>query len=211
VNPKEMSSVLGKALKIARASSMVKGKEWVFGAAPSAVDKYRTVISVDPFGIPAERKLDLLMKADEIMRRNKKVKISEAFMGSYKTEKTFASTEGSHIEQEIVECGAGISATAIDSGEIQVRSYPNSFRGNFATRGMSGLKGWPSWIMLNGWLKKQENFFQQTPVLRRSPTLILDSSQLALQIHESVATRLSSIESLEPRPVMRAPALSGWR
>jgi TldD protein len=89
------------------------------------------VIEVDP-----ETKLSLLLKADEMIRRNKKVKISETFMGSYKTEKTFASTEGSYIEQEIVECGAGIAATAIEGDEVQVRSYPNSFRGKFCYSGL---------------------------------------------------------------------------
>jgi len=66
------------------------------------------------------------------------MKISEAFMGSYKTEKTFASTEGSFIEQEIVECGSGIAATAIEGGEVQIRSYPNSFRGTLPPRAMNG-------------------------------------------------------------------------
>ncbi len=61
-------------------------------------------------------------------------------MGSYKTEKIFASTEGSYIEQEIVECGAGIAATAIEGSEVQVRSYPNSFRGNFATQGYEWIE-----------------------------------------------------------------------
>jgi TldD protein len=186
VTPKEMSSVLGKALRIAKASSMVKEKEWVFSDTPPAVDRYRNVISLDPFGISAERKLDLLMKADEIMRRNKKVKISEAFMGSYKTEKTFASTEGSYIEQEIVECGAGISATAIDSGEIQVRSYPNSFRGNFATRGFEWIEGLALLSHAERVAEEAGELLSAKPCPSKITTLILDSSQLALQIHESV-------------------------
>ena len=186
VTPREMSSVLGKALRIAKASSMVKEKEWVFSDTPPAVDRYRNVISLDPFGISAERKLDLLMKADEIMRRNKKVKISEAFMGSYKTEKTFASTEGSYIEQEIVECGAGISATAIDSGEIQVRSYPNSFRGNFATRGFEWIEGLALLSHAERVAEEAGELLSAKPCPSKITTLILDSSQLALQIHESV-------------------------
>jgi TldD protein len=186
VSPKEMSSVLGKALRIAKASSTVKGKGVSFPAAPAVVDRYRTVISVDPFEIRAERKLDLLMKADEIMRRNKKVKISEAFMGSYKTDKTFASTEGSYIEQEIVECGAGISATAIDSGEIQVRSYPNSFRGNFATQGYEWVEDLALLAHAERVAEEAGELLSAKPCPSKITTLILDSSQLALQIHESV-------------------------
>ena len=107
-------------------------------------------------------------------------------MGSYKTEKTFASTEGSYIEQEMVECGAGISATAIEGGEIQVRSYPNSFRGNFATRGYEWIEALALQDHAERVARKLNNFSPPNPVRRTMTTLILDSSQLALQVHESV-------------------------
>jgi len=181
-----MENVFGKALKIAKASSKVRGKEILFPSTSPIVDRYRTPISIDPFDVAVETKLNLLLKADEIIRKNKKVKISEAFLGSYETEKTFASTEGSYIEQEIVECGAGISATAIEGSEIQVRSYPNSFRGNFATQGYE-------WIETLALEDKAERIAEEAsqlllakPCPSNTTTLILDSSQLALQIHESI-------------------------
>src|SRR4030042_2211940 len=135
VTKREMEAVFAKALKIAKASSKVKGIEIMLPSSSPVIDQYRTPVSIDPFDVAPATKLNLLLRADEIIRRNKKVKISEAFMGSYKTKKIFASTEGSYVDQEIVECGAGISATAIEGSEVQVRSYPNSFRGNFATQG----------------------------------------------------------------------------
>jgi TldD protein len=182
----EMAAVLSKALSIAKASSKVKGKEIVFPSASPIVDKYTTPISADPFEVAPEKKLNLLLKADEILRRNKKVKISEAFSGSYKTEKTFASTEGSYIEQEIVECGAGISATAIGGSEIQVRSYPNSFRGNFATRGYEWIDELALADQAERVAEEAAQLLSAKPCPSKTTTLILDSSQLALQIHESV-------------------------
>jgi len=186
VTRKEMETVFGKALKISKASAKVKGKEIIFQSTSPVVDTYRTPVSVDPFEIAPETKLNLLLKADEIIRRNKKVRISEAFLGSYKTEKTFASTEGSYIEQEIVECGAGVAATAIERNEVQVRSYPNSFRGNFSTQGYE-------WIEKLALQEKAERIADEAaqllsakPCPSKTTTLILDSSQLALQIHESV-------------------------
>ena len=186
VTRKEMETVFGKALKISKASAKVKGKEIIFQSTSPVVDTYRTPVSVDPFEIAPETKLNLLLKADEIIRRNKKVRISEAFLGSYKTEKTFASTEGSYIEQEIVECGAGVAATAIEGNEVQVRSYPNSFRGNFSTQGYE-------WIEKLALQEKAERIADEAaqllsakPCPSKTTTLILDSSQLALQIHESV-------------------------
>jgi len=182
----EMEAVFGKALRIAKASSKVKGKEIIFPSTSAVVDRYTTPISVDPFEVAPEKKLNLLLKADEILRRNKKVKISEAFSGSYKTEKTFASTEGSYIEQEIVECGAGISATAIEGSEIQVRSYPNSFRGNFATRGYEWIEKLALAHQAERVAEEATQLLSAKPCPSKTTTLILDSSQLALQVHESV-------------------------
>ena len=132
----EMERALGKALKVAKASASVQGKPVSFPLAPPITDRYRAPYSVDPFDVSIEKKLDLLLRSEETMRKNRKVKISEAFMGSYKTEKIFASTEGSFIEQELVECGAGIGATAIEEGEVQVRSLSQLLQGEFCDEGL---------------------------------------------------------------------------
>jgi TldD protein len=186
VTKAEMERVFRKALKIARASSRARGSDIVFSSITPVVDRYKTPIAIEPFDVSLETKLALLLRADEIIRRNKKVKISEAFMGSYQTEKTFASTQGSYIDQEIVECGAGISATAIEGGEVQVRSYPNSFRGNFATKGFE----WIEQLTLPDHAERVTEEAGQLLSAKSCPskmtTLILDSSQLALQIHESI-------------------------
>ena len=186
VTKTEMEAVFKKALRIAKASAKAKGKEILFPSTSPVVDRYQTPISIDPFHIPLETKLSLLLKADEIIRRNKKVKISEAFIGSYKTEKTFASTQGSHIEQEIAESGAGISATVIEGGEVQVRSYPNSFRGNFATKGYEWIENLALQDHAERIAGEAEQLLSAKPCPSKVTTLILDSSQLALQIHESI-------------------------
>ena len=53
----EMENVFGRALKIAKASSKVKGKEILFSPASPMIDQYRTPISIDPFDVATEKKL----------------------------------------------------------------------------------------------------------------------------------------------------------
>jgi TldD protein len=183
---KEMASVLGKALKIAGASARAKEEDVSFPHEPPVVDHYETPCSVNPFEVPPETKLGLLLNVDEMVRREKKVKISEAFMGSYQTEKTFASTEGSFFDEKIVECGAGFSATAIEAGEVQVRSYPNSFRGNFATRGYEWIETLALPSHAERVAAEAGQLLSAKPCPAGKTTVILDSSQLALQIHESI-------------------------
>jgi TldD protein len=186
VNKTEMEKTLDRAWKIAKASSRIKEKDLWFASAPAVVENYRTPVSVDPFSVSLERKVSLLLESEEILRRNPKAKISEAFMGGYEVEKTFASTEGSFIEQKNVECGAGISVTAIEGSEVQVRSYPNSFRGNFATRGYEWIEGLKIKDHAERVAEEAAQLLSAKPCPSGTATLILEGSQLALQVHESI-------------------------
>src|SRR5207253_4156752 len=53
---------------------------------------------------------------------------------------SFASSEGAVIEQTIVNSGGGIEATAIADGELQRRSFPNSFRGHLRAAGYEHIR-----------------------------------------------------------------------
>lgn len=186
VNKKEMEKALNRALKIAKESSGLKEKDILFPSAAPATGEYRTPISIDPFEVAIDKKIQLLFESDAILRRNPKVKISQAFMGAYRTEKTFASTEGSVVDQRIIECGAGISATAIEGSEVQVRSYPNSFRGNFATRGYEWVEDLRIQDQAERIAEEAAQLLSAKPCPSGITTIILDGSQLALQVHESI-------------------------
>jgi TldD protein len=103
VNQKEMAKTLNRAWKIARESSRAKGNGVHFSPALPATARYETPHALDPLHVPPEKKIALLLDCDTVLRRQKKVKISEAFLGAFVTEKTFASTEGSIIEQKNLE------------------------------------------------------------------------------------------------------------
>lgn len=186
INKREMEKVFGKALQIAKASARATKERVFFQEAKPKVDRYSTAILVDPFHVSPEKKVDLLLRSEALLRAKPEIKISEAFMGSYKTEKIFASTDGSYIEQKIIECGASLSATAIEGSEVQVRSYPNSFRGNFATRGYEWIEALELEKNAERVAEEAVELLSAKPCPSKVTTLILDSSQLALQIHESI-------------------------
>ena len=113
------------------------------------------------------------------------VALAHATSQVWDTEKWFASSEGSRIDQRIVECGAVVDATAIGDGETQRRSYPG-VRGQYGTQGWELVRGLD--LVANAALMAE-----QAQALLSAPacpegvtTVILDSSQVALQIHESV-------------------------
>ena len=181
----EATRVAARAVEIARASSLARAAPVVLGPALHTVARYETPCQVDPLRIPLEDKVELLLAADESMRRLKHVAVAEGSMEFICEVKTFASTEGSFIEQRLVESGAGIEVTAVGNGELQTRSYPNSF-------GRQQMKGGYEQILQLDLADHGEQIAEEACALLSAPqcpsrttTLILDSSQLALQVHES--------------------------
>jgi TldD protein len=184
LNKSEIERVTALAVQIANASGVIPGERVELGEPVRAVGKYTTPIKVDPFSISLQDKLDLLFRADALMRRNAGVKVAESNVIAVRHQKLFGNTEGAFLDQVIYECGGAIAATAVNDTEIQVRSYPNSFR-------YQGTAGW-EYVTDADFVGNAERVAEESVTLlsadvcpSKMTTLILGSSQLALQIHES--------------------------
>jgi TldD protein len=103
-----------------------------------------------------------------------------------KIDSWFASSIGSRIHQRKVITGCGIVATSFQGGEIQKRSYPNSFGGQHALQGYELVESLD--VVKHAPVIAEEavalHSAAQCP--QKTGTLILGGSQLGLQIHESV-------------------------
>jgi TldD protein len=101
------------------------------------------------------------------------------------TDKWFVSSQGHRIHQHLVESGGGFDATAVGEHETQRRSFPQSF-GQYETGGYEVVRRWD-------FAGNAERIAEEAAALLRAEscpegekTVILEGSQLALQIHESV-------------------------
>ena len=74
----EIERVTALAVKIAQASALVPGETVDLGPPVTSTGKYTTPFQIDPFSVSLEEKLDLLFRADALMRRNAGVKVVEA-------------------------------------------------------------------------------------------------------------------------------------
>ena len=147
---------------------------------------WETRVQEDPFAVSLEEKVSLLMEASRRMQGVKGLAFAEAMLDLYRKRQAFASSEGAAIEQTIVHSGGGIEATAIGDGEIQRRSYPNSFRGHLSAAGYEHIR-------TLGLVEEAERvgteaveLLAATDCPSEETTLILDSQQMVLQVHESV-------------------------
>jgi TldD protein len=179
---------LGRALALAAAQP--HAPDLPLAPVPPASGHWQGPCEHDPFAVPLERKLDLLLAADEALRSDPRVVHARASCLALRTAKAFASTEGAACTQSLTECGAGVSATAVGGSELQVRSYPGAHDGGTAAGG---------WEVVDalGLLDHAPRVAEEAIELLSAPTcpagtstIVLHGEQVALQVHESIGHAL---------------------
>ncbi|MCK4316869.1 MAG: TldD/PmbA family protein, partial [Anaerolineae bacterium] len=185
LSKREVERVVALAVEIARASALARREPVDIGPPVTSTGTYRTPVQIDPFSVPVEEKIALLLEADRGMRRVAGVKVAQSTLICLRERKTFASTEGAFVEQEIVETGGGIVALAVGDGEVQQRSYPNSFGRDQRTAGWEYIQkmDFPGHAERIG--SEAVALLTAAPCPSAVTTLILGPTQLALQVHES--------------------------
>ncbi|PCJ19304.1 MAG: peptidase C69 [Candidatus Cloacimonadota bacterium] len=180
-----METVVKRAVDLAKASNKVSGDN--IDLAPKSVveDAWQSKFEIDPFKVPLEEKLELLMKCCEEMSRVGGVAITNAGLDFIREDRLYMDSEGSEISQKFVQSGGGISCISLLGGEVQQRSYPSAHRGNHNMAGYEFIKE----IDL---LKEAPRLGKEVIELHKAilcPSekmdLILGGSQLVLQVHES--------------------------
>ncbi|HCJ09568.1 MAG TPA: peptidase C69 [Clostridiales bacterium] len=183
----EVLAVADRAVAIAKASGMVGGHGAELSPVEPVEDAWKSPYKEDPFEVKLEDKLEVLLEAEKLVRKGggPSVRVAEAGTEARREEKSFASTEGSYIEQEITECGAGIAAYAVGTGDMQRRTYPNG------DRQLSGCYGWEAVKEAKLADNAERVGREAAQLLEAEPCpsgvtdVILDSTQMVLQIHES--------------------------
>jgi TldD protein len=176
--------VAAEAVRIARASATALRDRVRLDERPAAQGRYETPIEVDPFELPIEEKLADLLAADEAMRRVEGVAFTESMYHAQREWKTFASSDGSDLEQVITHVGSAIEANAVAGDEMQRRTYPDA-GGGYQAAGYEYIRGL-------GLVDRAEELAAESVALLTAPqtppgryTIVMDPSQLYLQVHES--------------------------
>jgi TldD protein len=165
---------------------MVPGREPVrLSACPAVTARYVSPLRKDPFHVPLAEKADLLLRADAEMRRVKGIGVADSNFVAFREEKAFASSEGSYIEQVLTETGAGIEATAVGEGEVQNRSYPTSFGRQQLQKGYELVEELDLVAHAGPTAEEAVALLTAPQCPAEVTTIVLEGSQLALQIHES--------------------------
>jgi TldD protein len=181
-----VEATAARAIEIARASAQVKRQDVQLAPEKPVTAEWTTPHKVDPFSISVEQNIDLLLKIDSELRAVAGITLAESNLNFNREEQWLVSSEGADIHQTKYSTGAGYAAYAFAGSEIQKRSYPNSYGGQWQNKGYELIEE----------LKLVENarrIAEEAVALHQADQcpegtldIILDSSQLGLQIHESV-------------------------
>lgn len=195
----EVDRVAALAVELARSGREAGPGRLRWADEPAWQDVWTSMYLIDPFTVPLDRKLDVLMRADAILRAKPEITASHASMSFRRETQMFFSSEGAAIHQVTIRTGAGISACAHKDGETQVRSYPAAFGGQYMQAGYELVDA----LDLPG--HAEETREDAIALLAAEPCpvgekdIILSGDQLALQIHESVghASELDRVQGWE--------------
>jgi TldD protein len=188
-----------RAVAIARASAPLRGEPVALDDTPPPAGSYVTPHSRNPFDVPLTEKIDLLLATTAAGRETAGIAYVEATTDAWQRGTTFRSSDGGWFDQRVVQVGGGLRGTALGEGELQRRSWPNSFRGQFTCGGWEDVTGLDLPGHAAAACGEAVALLTAPELPSRETTLVLESSQLALQVHESVGhpTELDRILGME--------------
>ena len=173
----KLTDTVKLAYDTALASAILLRNKAVLSPKNAVTDEYRTPIMTDPFKVPMEKKIGLLMECNKTMAVIAGLSRYGAYMDFRREEVIFADTDNSYILQVFYQSGGGIYALA----EAQRRSYGNLLRAGYEA------------VLELRLPEHSKKIAEEAVALSKAEDcpagefdLILMPTQLQLQIHESV-------------------------
>ncbi|MCU1591952.1 MAG: Peptidase [Frankiales bacterium] len=189
-SPDAVRRAAQQAVEVARASARVRGRDdqrAVLDERRASTGTYTTPHERDPLEVPLSEKVDHLLAATTAARDAADVSFVEASTDAWRITTSYRDSAGGSVDQRVLQVGGGLVAYAVGGGEVQRRSFPNSFGGQYETG------GWERVLLLDLAGCAPDTARDAVALLdapdlpyREDAVLLLESSQLALQIHESV-------------------------
>jgi TldD protein len=186
VSRDEVARVARQAAAQARANSITVVRPVVLApVTPTPNGTWRTPIEIDPFTVPVEDKVGVLLEANAAALKGG-ARFVNSSMFFLREEKTFASTDGSFIVQTIYRTQPSVTVTAVasDGSDFQTRQSNEIApmgRGYEHVRSARLVENAPRWAA------EAVQKLSAKPVEVGRYDLVLHPSHLWLTIHESVA------------------------
>lgn len=174
-----------EAVTIAKANAKLQREPVTLAPTASHVDSWSTPIKVNPFNVPIEEKVELLLAINREALKAQGTRFCESSLFQTNEKKFFASTEGSFIDQDIFRVWPSFEVTAVSSDGADFQS-----RASYAQPMGRGYEYCTEYPLLNDARLAGEDAVEKLKAPSIVPgkrDLVLMPSHLWLVIHESVA------------------------
>jgi len=175
-----------QAVAVAKANRVARDRQ--VRLAPTDVHanaSWKSSYTIDPWSIPVEEKVDLLLRANAAALAVANIRFVNSNLSFVKEERSYANSEGSMIAQDVVRSWVTMSVTAVSDDRTNV-----AVRGPEVIQPMG--RGW-EYVLENDivanapkWAEQAREKLTARSVETGRWDLILHPSQLFLTIHESI-------------------------
>ncbi|MBK9200909.1 MAG: TldD/PmbA family protein [Candidatus Obscuribacter sp.] len=185
LNKKAIIECAKTAVEVAKASGTLMQKPLQLAPEPIYNATWVSPHKVDPFSISVETKCALLIDCAKTMLAVKGVTLAQGMLHFIRDDKYFASSEGTRVRQIAIRSGCLIAASASSAQERQRRSYPCSF-GQYELAGYEMVQNWDLPGHAQQIAEEAVALLTAANCPQGEIDTIIGSSQLGLQIHESM-------------------------
>lgn len=179
-----MENAAEHAMAIAEATAAINKTKIYLAPVEAVKASFKSKYQIDPFEVPIHKKLEYLILASQVLKSHQNIKTALAALDFYRTYKFVVSTEDSEIEQEFIESGGYVEVIAVLGDEVQRRSYPMA-HSDISQRGYEYVTELDLIGGAENVRKEAVSLLHARECPSKITTVILDTTQLALQIHES--------------------------
>ncbi len=125
VTPEEIARITREAVVVAKANAALQSSPVELAPTKAYTDRWTSAFEKDPFGIQVDEKLELMHGATALVKKDPKVFSAFGFLAIRGEDKYLATSDGSSIQQYVVQVYPALQATAVDFQKniSRTRSY----------------------------------------------------------------------------------------
>jgi len=188
-----LAALVDDAFRRAEASATTQRVPVRLAAQTPQRGSYRTPLRRDPFGVPLAERVELLRATDAAMR-GPNTRTRRASVSAYRTRKRLVTSEGTDVEQELVDTASGLSVLAVKAGAKPAQRYDMR---NARQAGWEFIEADDLPARGAEYRDDAEAILEAPLATARPTTVILDQPFLALLVHESCGHPTESDRVLE--------------
>ena len=186
ITENEVSRAVKMAVEIGKASARLNDKPVSLADTESFKDEHISNFKIDPFKIALGEKLEYLSELDSVMANQEGINSRNSHIDFRKTNSFFASSDGTGVNQKIIQSGVGIELGISKSHrERAIRSFPKN-GGQYECKGFELLSEYDFKSEVPRLAGEVKALLAAEACPSKTTDIVFEGSVVSLVIHELI-------------------------